>query len=438
MEPVDLLLTARWILPIEPAAAALDHSAVAVRQGRIVAVLPTRDALQRYAPARHIDRPTHAVLPGLINAYTHTGNTLLRSRAAGIGFDRWLGPKTWPSEQRWLDPEFVRDSTELAIADMVSSGTTCCTAQYFFADVVAQTASQMHLRACAAVPVLDVPTPWTDSVGECLDKALRLHDEYRDDPLITTAFAPHAVDTLDDPMLTRIKRAADEIELPIIASLHDDGRPHLNSERANPERTCLERLSRLGLLTPAFGALHAARWTPDDLACAARTGINIIHCPRSDLNLRREPAPVAELLGCGVNVAIGTDTGTSNLNACLFDELRTAALLAGGSVAAHEWLRIATLNGARALNLHESTGSLVPGKWADLCCVDLRGLAMQPIGDPAVALVHGAQRSDVTDVWVAGRALLQSGRLSEYDTESILARAAAWQQRINGAADTRT
>ncbi|HYM34224.1 MAG TPA: TRZ/ATZ family hydrolase [Steroidobacteraceae bacterium] len=425
MESIDLLITARWIIPIEPSDVVLDNHAIAIRGGRILAVLPTAEAVARYSPSERIDRSQHVLLPGLVNAHTHVGMTLLRGAAENLPFDAWLKETIWPLEKRWLDPEFVRDGTELAIAGMIASGTTCFSEQYFFPEVIAQTSSQMHMRACVGSPVIDFATVWAGSANECLDKALKLHDEYRDDPLITTAFAPHAVYSVAESALTRMRRATDEIEMPIAMHLHESA-----NEVAVAERP-IAGLDRLGFLTPAFSGVHMTQLNADDIERVVRGGINVIHCPQSNLKLDNGVCPVATLVNRGVNVALGTDSAASNNDLDMMDELRTAALLAGTKLTAHQWLRIATLNGARSLNLSDAIGSLNPGKWADVCCIDLHDIHAQPIHDPVTAIVYSANRSNVSDVWIAGRQLLADRKLTHYDTPAIVARAYEWQQRIS-------
>jgi 5-methylthioadenosine/S-adenosylhomocysteine deaminase len=396
-----------------------------VRQGRIVAILPIDAALARFAANERLDRSTHVVLPGLVNAHTHAGMTLLRGVAENLGFDAWLHERIWPLEQRLLDPEFVRDSVELAIVGMLASGTTCFAEQYFYPDVVAQTASQMHMRACVGAPIVEVNTPWASSANECLDKALLLHDAYRDDPLITTAFAPHAVYSAAETVLTRMRSTADEIEMPIAMHLHESP-----NETATTERP-IAMLERLGFLTPAFSAVHMTQLNADDIERVVRGGINVVHCPQSNLKLDNGICPVATLLARGVNVALGTDGAASNNDLDMLDELRTAALLAGSKITAHQWLRIATLNGARSLGLADAIGSITPGKWADLCCLDLNDIHTQPLYDVPATIIYAANRSNVSDAWVAGRHLLNDHRFSRYDAAAVISRAQQWQKRIS-------
>jgi 5-methylthioadenosine/S-adenosylhomocysteine deaminase len=436
MDHVDTLITARWIIPIEPFGTVLEHHAIAVRDGRIIAVLPQKQASERFSAAEQIDRDHHVVLPGFVNAHTHGAMTLLRGAAESGRFDHWLKHQVWPLEQRWLDAEYVRDGTELAIADMVTSGTTCFADMHLFPEIVAQTAADAKIRACIASPVIDFATAWAGSTDEYFDKGLRLHDEYRNDPLIATMLAPYAPWAVSDSTLSRVQRLADELELPIAMHVNEShGDNSQGAERA------IARLERLGLLSPLLTAVHMVRVGDDDLERASRGGINVAHCPQSNLKLGNGIAPIGAFREAGLNVALGTDGAASNNDLDLLDELRTAALLANGTgrvgidheISAHEWLKVATLNGARALGLADHIGSLVPGKWADLCCIDLRRPQTQPVHDPAAHLVYGVSRDQVSDVWVAGRVLLASGAVTQLDLEDVLRRAELWRDRISGA-----
>ena len=431
MEHIDTLIAARWIIPIEPAGRVLEEHTVAIHHGRIVAVAPLAQALERFAPRETLSRPAHVLIPGLVNAHTHAAMTLLRGAAESPSFEHWLNREVWPLERRWIDAEYVRDGTELAIADMLTSGTTCFADMHLFPEVVAQAAAETRVRACIGLPVLDAPTLWAGSAGECLDKGLRLHDEYRDDPLITTALAPYAPWAVSDETLIRVRRAADELELPMTM--------HVNETRADVAaggERALARLERLGVLSPLLTAVHMVHADASDLDRLARSGASVAHCPQSNLKLGNGVCPVPLLKARGINVALGTDGAASNNDLSMLDELRSAALLARGlfpdaaPISAHEWLRSATLDGAQALGLSESTGSLAAGKWADLCCIDLGRAHTQPVYDPAAQIVFAASRDQVSDVWVAGRALVSGGQLIHMDIDDLLTRAARWRERI--------
>jgi len=422
MEHIDTLLTARWIIPIEPGGVVLEQHAVAIHQGHIVAVLPSAWAKQRFSARETLDRPSHVLLPGFVNAHTHAATTLLQGAIRSTSFEQWsLGIRLL--QQRWMDAEYVRDGTKLAIAALLTSGTTCFADQHLFPEIVAQTAADARIRACIGLPVQDAPTVWAGSAGEYLTKGLQLHDDYRNDPLITTALAPIELAMVSDETLERVRRAADELELPMTL--------HVNESRSSPP--ALERLERLGLLSPLLTAVHMVKLDTSDFDRMAVAGASVVHCPQSNLRLGSGLCPVPTFKEHGVNVALGSG-GVSNSD--LLAEMRSAALIASSMfpkatpVDAHEWLRTATLNGARALGLGEAIGSLLPDKWADLCCIDLARPHTQPVYDPASHLVFAASREQVSDVWVAGRMLVRDGQLTHLDMVDVLNRADRWRQRI--------
>ncbi len=445
MQHVDTLIAARWIIPIEPHGSVLDDHAVAVHQGRIVAVLPEKQARERFMPQQLVERRSHVLLPGLVNTHAHAAMSLLRGAAESAHFDHWLQRQVWPLEQRWLDADYVRDGTELAIADMLTSGTTCFADMHLFPEATAQMVAATRMRACIGLPVLDGRTVWADSADEYLDRGLRLHDEYRDDPLVTTMLAPYAPAAVGDATLARVRRAADELELPVTMHLNESrGEVEVGGERA------LARLERLGLLSPLLLAVHMVHVDEEDMERAAAGGISIAHCPQSNLKLGNGVCPVTALRAHGIALTLGTDGAASNNDLSLLDEMRTAALLASGvrhapvvapddaepdevpAMTAHDWLQIATLNGARALGMGDAIGSLLPDKWADLCCIDLARAHTQPVYDVASQIVYAVSREQVSDVWVAGRALVWQGQLTHIDLDDVLRRARRWQQRISG------
>jgi 5-methylthioadenosine/S-adenosylhomocysteine deaminase len=433
MDHVDTLITARWLIPVEPSGTVLERHSVAIRDGRVIALLPEKQAFERFEPAERIERNHHVLLPGFVNAHTHGAMTLLRGVAESGRFDHWLKQQVWPLEQRWLDAEYVRDGTELAIADMVTSGTTCFADMHLFPEIVAQTAADAKMRACIASPVIDFATAWAGSTDEYFDKGLRLHDEYRNDPLISTMLAPYAPWAVSDATLSRVQRLADELELPITMHVNES----IGDNDGSPERA-IARLERLGLLSPLLTAIHMVHVNEADIERAAAGGISIAHCPQSNLKLGNGVAPFNAFREAGLNIALGTDGAASNNDLCMLDEMRTAALLANsagpaGDMHAHEWLKIATLHGARALGLGDQIGSIVPGKWADLCCVDLLRPQTQPVHDVAAHLVYAVSREQVTDVWIGGRAVLANSNLTQLDLADILKRADLWRERISGA-----
>lgn len=416
MEAVDTLISARWVIPIEPATSVLEGHSIAVRQGRIIAILPTAEARQRYVARDNVDRPNHVLVPGFVNA------------CAGVGFDSFSTLDQGSPASTWIDPEQVRDTLELSMLRMLASGTTCFAAATLFPHLVARSAANLHLRAVVGLPVLEQPTGWAGTVDEYVEKAAALHDDYSEDPLVATAFATGEPADLADETLQRLRRAADEIELPILLPLHGHaGSVDLSLHRFG--RRPLERLEQLGLATPQLVGLLAPGLTTADIDILARSGAHVIACPRTSLKADGEPCPVVGLDHRGVNVGLGSG---DQPGLDLQSELQLASLLGDRNPAlqptlsAHHALRMATLGGARALGLADTTGSLLPGKWADLCCIDLSPLRTQPVRDVATQVVRAAGPDQVSDVWVAGRAVLLARSFVRLDPATTLERAARW------------
>ncbi|RRQ22943.1 TRZ/ATZ family hydrolase [Thiohalobacter thiocyanaticus] len=434
MQDIDLLLHGRWVIPVEPDEQVLEHHCVAVNDGRILALLPSSEAAQHYRAETELRLEHHALIPGLVNAHTHTPMNLLRGLADDLPMMEWLHEHIWPAEQRWVNEEFVHDGGLLAMAEMLRGGITCFNDMYFFPEVTARAAAHLGMRACVGLIAIDFPTVYAGDADEYLAKGLALHDSFRNDPLIRTAFAPHAPYSVSDAPLTRIQTLADELDIPVHMHVHESAEEVEQAQRQG-ERP-LARLDRLGLLSPALVAVHMTQLTDDEIARLAETGSHVVHCPESNLKLASGFCPTARLEAAGVNLALGTDGAASNNDLDLFSEMRTAALLGKAvskdatALPAHRVLRMATLNGARALGLGAETGSLEPGKWADITAVDLATLESQPVYHPVSQLVYAAGRHQVSDVWVAGRHLLKERALTGLDADELLETAAAWQGHL--------
>jgi 5-methylthioadenosine/S-adenosylhomocysteine deaminase len=435
MQPIDALICPRWTLRVEPEVIAEEGLALAIDAGRILDVLPVAAAERRYAPGVRHDRPQHALLPGLVNAHTHAAMTLFRGFADDLPFDAWLHERIWPAEARWVGPEFVADGTRLAIAEMLAGGITCFSDMYFYADVTGAVAAEAGMRAVLGMIALDAPTVWANDADEYLRKGLEIHDRFKSEPLITTAFAPHAPYSAGDALLTHIRRLADELDRPIHMHLHETEAEVAEAVAATGLRP-LARLAGLGLVTPNLIGVHATALTGAEIEQLATAGASVVHCPRSNLKLAAGLCPVAALQRAGVTVALGTDGAASNNRLDIWAEVQTAALLGkhtagdAAAVPAAAALRMATINGARALGLAGEVGSLVAGKAADVICVNLAGAEHQPLLDPVSQLVYAASRHDVTDVWVAGEHLVADRALLRLDVAEVCAAAERWGREL--------
>lgn len=435
MRTIDTLINARWIVPVEPAGPALEHHSLAVDQGDILELLPAGDATRRYRARETVDLPQHAVIPGLINAHTHSPMSLFRGLADDLPLMDWLNHHIWPAEAKWVGPEFVRDGSNLAMAEMLKSGTTCFSDMYFFADDTAHAALAAGMRAVIGLILVDFPSGYAASPDEYLHKGIQLHDALKHNRLVKTAFAPHAPYTVSDGPLERLRLYADELDIPIHMHVHETAH-EVDGAVAQTGARPIARLDRLGLFGPRLIAVHMTQLLPAEIETAARLNVSVVHCPESNLKLASGFCPVAPLLKAGVNVALGTDGAASNNDLDMLGELRTAALLAKGAsgeataLPAHQALAMATINGARALGIDEITGSLKAGKSADLAAIDLSGIASQPVYDPVSQIVYTATRDQVTDVWVAGKRLLANRKLITLDEAAIVAKAQEWRDKI--------
>ncbi|RZI90421.1 MAG: TRZ/ATZ family hydrolase [Pseudomonas sp.] len=432
--PLDLLLVPTWLVPVEPAGVVLEGHALGLRDG-LIAWLGPRERAPAALQVREL--PDCLLCPGLINAHGHAAMSLFRGLADDLPLMTWLREHIWPAEGRWVDPGFVRDGTDLAIAEQLKGGVTCFADMYFYPREACEQVEQSGIRAQVAVPLLDFPIPGAATADDALHQAIELFGELRHHPRITIALGPHAPYTVGDETLEKIRVIADQLDAPLHMHIHETASEVEQAVAEHGERP-LARLARLGLLGPSLQAVHMTQISDEDLALLVESNTSVIHCPESNLKLASGFCPVERLWQAGVNVAIGTDGAASNNDLDLLGETRTAALLAkavAGSASAldaHRALRMATLNGARALGLDAQIGSLELGKAADLVAFDLSGLAQQPVHDPVSQLIYATSRDCARHVWVAGEQLLEERRLTRMDEAALTAMARAWGARIAG------
>jgi len=435
MQTIDILIDAGWIIPVEPADCVMEDCSIAIHHGRIVEILPSTDAAEKYNANTHHHMPGHLLTAGFINTHTHAAMSLMRGLADDLPLMDWLQNHIWPAESAWMSEDFVRDGCELAIAEMLRSGTTCFNDMYFFPDITARVARDAGIRAVVGLIVLDFPTVWAATANEYIEKGLQLNDQLHGEELIRTAFAPHAPYTVSDQPLQQVQTLVNELDLPIHIHLHEIESEITKSIEQFGVRP-IERLNQLGLLSPNLIAVHMTQLQQQEIELLAENGVHIVHCPQSNLKLASGFCPVDQLQNAGVNVALGTDGAASNNDLDMGNEMQTAALLAkavsgnAGSLPAANALEMATINGARALGLDHLIGSLLPGKSADIIAIDMNTIETQPLYNLDSQLVYANSRDKITDVWVNGQHLLNQRELTTLDTTAILTKANNWQQKI--------
>jgi len=429
------LILPEWIAPVAPGPDVLTGHAIAVDGELIHALLPAQEALARFPDARRLELPGHLVVPGLVNLHTHAAMALMRGIADDVHLEDWLREHIWPREARFVTPDFVGDGVLLAAHEMLTGGITCCNDMYFYPEAAARAYQAAGMRAVLGLPVLDFPTPYASDGDAYLQAGLAARDAFKHAALLCWMIAPHAPYTVGDATFGKIVTFARQLDLPIQTHLQET-RNELQTSLAEHGESPLARLDRLGATGPGFVAIHAVHLAPGDRERLATQGCSVVHCPTSNMKLASGIAPVVDLLAHGVNGALGTDGAASNNRLDLFSEMRLASLLAkvatgdAAALPAAEALRMATINGARALSLDDRIGSITPGKEADLIAVDIGELADAPVYDPVSHLVHVASRERVTDVWVRGERIVNDRRLTTVDITALAGRVGLWQQKL--------
>tara|TARA_R110001583_G_scaffold50288_5_gene156955 strand:- start:526 stop:1938 length:1413 start_codon:yes stop_codon:yes gene_type:complete len=432
----DTLIFARWIIPVAANSAPLANYAIAINDGKIAAILPAAEA-EAITASETLHLNHHALMPGLINAHGHAAMSLFRGMADDKALDTWLNDHIWPAEGQWVNEDFVRDGSELAIAEMLRSGTTTFSDMYFFPEITAQVARKAGIRAQLSFPIFDFPCAWGSGPDDYFRKGLALLDDHKYSELINIAFGPHAPYTVGDEAMQRIVTFAAELDVPIQIHLHET-QQEVDDAVAQLGQRPIARLAALGLLGPKTQFVHLTALNDEDIATLASHGCHAVHCPESNLKLASGFSPIEKMRKAGINVALGTDGAASNNDLDLFGEMRTAAML--GKAVANDAsalpdsyaLEMATLNGAKALGIDHLVGSLEVGKQADIIAIDLSGLEQQPIYKPTSQIVYTNISHQVRYSWIMGRKVLDNGELTTLDSRDIIARAELWRKKISG------
>ena len=431
----DIRINARWLIPIEPEAVVLEDQALIIRGNRIASIVSQPEADQRYRTRETVDLPHHVVLPGLINLHGHAAMSLFRGMADDLPLMTWLNDHIWPAEGAFISEAFIADGTQLAMAEMLRTGTTTFSDMYFFPEIAAQNAYDVGMRAQIAFPLLDFPTPWGSGPDDYLNKGAAFIDHWQNNPYIMPAIGPHAPYTVSDAPLKSAIQLSEKTGAAIQIHLHETEFEVQEATETLGQRP-VARMAELGLLGPNTQCVHMTQVNEADLKAVAAAGAHVIHCPESNLKLASGLCPVQKLMDGGLNVAIGTDGAASNNDLDLFGELRTAAMIAkvvagdAAALSAHTALTMATLNGARALGRDHELGSLVAGKLADIIAVDLSDPFLQPVYDPASHLVYSNHGRAVSHSWINGVPQVQDGRLTRIDVADLMLRVESWKERI--------
>ena len=441
MADVDLILTNAIVLTMDRDYRIFSPGAVAVAGMGIAAVGPEHDILAAYPKAERFDCGGKALTPGLINAHTHAPMTLLRGMADDLRLDVWLLGYMMPVEREFVTPEFCRLGTLIACAESIRSGVTCFADMYYFEEAVAEAVAQAGMRAVCSQTVLKTPSPDAASYEDSLESARSYISRWKDHPLVVPSVAPHAPYTCTPEILQACTDLAVEFDVPLHTHLSGT-LDEVAQWRELYDMPVIPWVKKQGLLEAKVLAAHCVHIDDGEIHTLEHAGVGVAHNPSSNLKLSSGFAPVVEMLEAGLNVGIGTDGPASNNDLDMFEEMRLASFVAKAvsgdptALPARQAFEMATHMGARALHLGHLTGSLEPGKRADLILIDLGSLHSLPQfdRDPNALysrLVYATKSTDVTDVMVNGQWLMRDQVLQTIDEASLVTAAAEVARRID-------
>lgn len=429
------LISPTWIAPVEPVDTLLTNHSLVLEGQSIKALLPTDDARATYPDTKEVELPKHLVTPGFVNCHGHAAMALLRGVADDLEMMDWLTNWIWPIEGKLVDENFVYDGTRLAAMEMLLTGTTCTADTYFFPEAAGRAFTDMKIRAQVALPVLQFPNAWARSEEDHIHKGLAFRDSVKNSELITTAFAPHSPYSVTDDGFERVRLYSEQLDLPVHLHLHETATEVSDAVRDTGMRP-IERLNKLGIVNSSLQAVHMTQLREDEIELLARYGVQVVHCPESNMKLASGVCPVQSLTDRDINVALGTDGAASNNDLDMLQEARSASLLSkvitgsATSLNAARCLEMMTLQGARFLGLDDVIGSLVPGKKADIVAINMSQPEFQPIYNPVSQLIYTATGRDISHVWVNGEHLVSDHRINSADAQGILSATESWREKI--------
>ena len=428
------IIKPEWLLTLESDSLIMGFSVV-IEQDCIIDIIEHDSAVSKYPNAQLIELPKQVLMPGLINCHGHTAMNLFKGMADDLPLMTWLEKHIWPAEGKWVTPEFVEDGTKIGIAEMLKGGTTCFSDMYFYPEVSAATAAEIGMRAICYGPILDFPTPYGSGPDDYVEKIITAHDHFKHHPLVDIGFGPHAPYTVSDEPLIKIRTLANQLNIPIQIHLHETEFEVSDAMDKTGLRPT-ERLSKLEFLGPDLQTVHMTQIDKHDIELLKKSNTHVVHCPESNLKLASGFCPVHELQMAGINVALGTDGSASNNDLDMIGEMRTAALIAkavakdASALPALEAIKMATINGAKALGKEDIIGSIKVGKQADLISIDLSDLASAPVYNPISHIVYTATRNQVDHVWVAGKLHVKDKQLCNLNEQQLIKLAQHWADKI--------
>jgi 5-methylthioadenosine/S-adenosylhomocysteine deaminase len=438
----SLIVVGGTVVSQDPARRILSPGAVAIEGNTILAVDTPDRITAQYTPAETIVARDQAILPGLINTHTHAPMVLYRGLADDLALMDWLNKYIFPAEARTVSPEMVRIGTRLAVLEMIESGTTMYADMYYFEEEIARATREAGLRGVLGQTILQFPVADAKTPAEGLDRAERFIEQFRNDPLIVPAVAPHALYTNDKATLLASAQLGRKYGVPVLIHLAET-EEEIRIARDRYGMTPVAYLESIGFWTPGTLAAHGVWVSDDDIAILKRRSVSVSHNPESNMKLASGTAPVTKYLREGVTLALGTDGAASNNDLDMFEAMRQASFLAKHAnhdptaVPAQVALDLATIGGARALGMERLLGSLEPGKRADLITVSLGAARQTPLYDIVSHLVYTTRGDDVRTTIVNGAVLMKDRQLRALDRAAVIADANRFAEKVREAVKQR-
>lgn len=431
----DYLIAADYILTMDDSFTVITDGALAVK-GTDILDVGKYEEISRVYRAEKIVREKHKVIfPGLINTHTHAAMVYFRGIADDLPLQEWLKEHIWPAENKWLSPEFIADSIELACLEMLKGGVTVYNDMYFFENAAAHSTKKIGMRAVLGCGILDFPTRSGNSADEYLAHAESFIRDWKGDELIVPCIAPHALYTCGPETLQKAKAMALQYRVPLHIHLSET-KWEVEEVKMRYRMKPVHYLESLGFLDETVLAAHCIWLDDDEIEILAQSKAAVSHCMESNLKLASGFAPVVTMLMSGLKVTFGTDGAASNNDLNILSEMSTTAKVHKAlsenptALDARTVLLMATRWGAEALGLGNTIGSLQKGKRADFVSLNLNKPHLTPLYDISSHIVYSAMASDVDSVMVNGRYVVESGRLVTADEEEILAKAREWAEKI--------
>ena len=432
---VSTIISAPWIYTSNIDSELLFNYSLIIKDDKIIDLVTQDKVFDEYEADNTYELADHILIPGLINTHTHAAMNIFKGFADDLPLQEWLNDHIWPAEKKFVDASFVKDGSVLALSEMIKAGVTTFNDMYFFPDATAEAARELGIRANIGLVVLDFPTNYASDPEDYLLKGFEFRDEWRNDELITTSIAPHAPYSVSDEAFRLVNTYSEELGLNIHLHLHETEWEVADSIKTYGV-TPIQRLNNLGIISPSLLAAHCVHLNDQDTAILTKGKVSIAHNPSSNMKLGSGIADVAKMLRQNLNVSLGTDSSASNNRLDIMEEMRLAALLIKGTTKSPELLpasqaiKMATINGAKALGLDLVVGSIEKNKKADLVAIDLSSIENQPIYNPLSTLVYSSSKSDVNYVWINGEIKLKEKKLVGLDEEYIKQLAKKWQKKL--------